>query len=135
MIDPNVRNDIVFDEGYERGVADERKRHELREWVDMYKKIPDKDGWYWFNGKYFDTSTDEWNPMEPPEVRGSWREWCGMLYVSDGYCEYIAGDGFDADEIWGEFRGPIPNPFEEEVNHEYRKGNQAIPQTATDDIG
>ena len=88
--------------GYERGVAAERKRHELRVWEEM----PDVEGWYWFKGEtWIDRLCTTCDPI--------WRDTSiDMVHVISG-ANYFEDYPFMEEQIRGTWRGPIPNPFEE----------------------
>ena len=88
-------------EAYESGVADERKRHELRKWDTM----PDIEGDYWFSGKYrgYGFADGEWIETRRPIINH---------VVSDGTVD----DGefsWSRETMSGIWIGPIPNPFQE----------------------
>lgn len=94
----------MYDKGYSRGVADERARHALREW----DSVPNASDWYWFDGE----TMGEWP--------GEWDKRQTIVYVyasSPGGYERVEIDGkeYEVREFRGTFRGPIPNPFEQEA--------------------
>jgi hypothetical protein len=91
-----------FDMGYLSGREDAKNEAKLRIWHEM----PDVEGWYWFRGNI--------NVSYGPETISEYYNTIVYVERNDFGEYYIDHCGnWHTSVIDGEFRGPIPNPFEE----------------------
>ena len=98
-----------YAEGYENGYADgEAAEYELHK-LKVWHKMPDKEGWYCFKGVLYP------NTVWQTEVETV----CDICNdIDDGITMHVFEDTIYEDgstgDVTGEWRGPIPNPFEEQ---------------------
>ena len=89
----------------------------MRKWDTM----PTQSGWYWFRGFVEYQPYQGWEPTDPPEVNAAWREipLFTMCRIIARYgrmdCEMDL-EGYEHDEIYGTWYGPLTPPWEEVDN-------------------